>query len=177
VRSFEDYWQEIDRTSRYDSASVIFIKAMLQYALPEATRRGLVKTLFERFVGVDSAIMATELYMTPEQLRTMNRCGMYLGSHGDQHRWLDLLDAADQATEIDGSLAFLAALDAPVCDWVMCYPYGASNASLLDLLKSRGCAIGVTTEPRVADLSRDHPLLLPRLDTNDLPVTSGFVRA
>ena len=35
-----------------------------------------------------------------------------------------------------------------------------------------GCTTAFTLEPRIADLTRDTPLALPRIDTNDLPVTS-----
>jgi hypothetical protein len=50
----------------------------------------------------------------------------------------------------------------------MCYPYGSTNATLLDVLRSRDCAVGLTTQVGIATATND-PLLLPRLDTNDLP--------
>jgi len=55
----------------------------------------------------------------------------------------------------------------------MCYPYGAYNHSLLNLLKDRGCVVGLTTHVGIADLKQDVPLTLPRLDTNDLPKNSN----
>ncbi len=54
-------------------------------------------------------------------------------------------------------------------NWVIGYPYGAYNDSLLRILRQRGCRAGFTTEVRVADIDHDDPLTLPRLDTNDLP--------
>ncbi len=51
----------------------------------------------------------------------------------------------------------------------MCYPYGAYNDGLLDILKDRGCIIALTTEVGVATLGENDALALPRLDTNDLP--------
>jgi Polysaccharide deacetylase len=152
-----------------DTAEVMFIKGVLQRGLPEAMRNELTKNLFDRFVSVDPAVFAAELYMTPDQLRTMIRCGMYVGSHGAQHYWLNCLDPASQASEIDASLDFLRVLGAPTDDLVMCYPDGAYNATLLALLQNRGCAIGLTTEVAVAQPGTDNPLELPRLDTNDLP--------
>ena len=59
---------------------------------------------------------------------------------------------------------------APTNNWVMCYPYGAYNDTLLRLLRDRGCAIGLTIRVAVANPGTDDPLALPRLDTNDLPV-------
>jgi peptidoglycan/xylan/chitin deacetylase (PgdA/CDA1 family) len=169
VRPFAEYWTEMAWPSRMDPAEVIFIKRVLQHGMPEALRNELARKLFERFVSVDPVAFAAELYTTPEQLRTMIRCGMYVGSHSAGHFWLDRLDPASQANEIDVSLDFLRALGAPTNDWVMCYPFGAYNDTLFRLLRNRGCAIGLTSKVAVARLDTDDPLALPRLDTNDLP--------
>ena len=169
LRPFVEYWTELAKPFRLDPPEVIFIKRVLQHGMPEALRNELGRNLFERFVSVDPAAFAAELYMTPEQLRTMIRCGMYVGSHGAGHFWMDRLAPASQATEVDASLDFLRALGAPTNDWVMCYPFGAYNDTLLRLLRDRGCAIGLTTKMAIAQLGIDDPLALPRLDTNDLP--------
>jgi peptidoglycan/xylan/chitin deacetylase (PgdA/CDA1 family) len=169
VRTFAEYWAELAQASRMDPKETIFIKRILQHALPESLRTELANDLFDRIVAVDQAVFAAELYMSPEQLRTMIRCGMYVGSHGAGHYWLDRLDPAAQAAEIDDSLAFLRALGAPTDNWVMCYPYGAHNDGLRKLLKLRGCVVGLTTRVAVAQPGSDDPLALPRLDTNDLP--------
>jgi len=170
LRPFDSYWAEFARPTRLDTAEVIFIKRMLQHALPDAMRNGLAADLFERMVSADATGFASELYVTPSQLREMIDGGMYVGSHGVSHLWLDKLDGPAQVAEIEGSLAFLRSIGAPVDDWVMCYPWGAFNETLLPLLSERGCAAALTVRVAVANLDSDHPLKLPRLDTNDLPV-------
>ena len=60
-------------------------------------------------------------------------------------------------------------MKAPIVDWVMCYPYGAYNQSLIDLLKKSGCALAFTTKVSIAQIDSDNRLEVPRLDTNDLP--------
>ena len=50
----------------------------------------------------------------------------------------------------------------------MCYPYGAYNKNTLKIIKKYGAKLGVTTIPKIASLSKDNLLRLPRLDTNDL---------
>jgi peptidoglycan/xylan/chitin deacetylase (PgdA/CDA1 family) len=172
VRSFESYWRDLACASRFDAAEIVFVKRMLQHGLPDALRNELAANLFERFVAVDPIVLASELYMTCDQLRTMIRCGMYVGSHGARHHWLDRLDSAGQSAEIDASLSFLRALGVSVKNWVMCYPYGAYDEGLLALLKERDCAVGLTTKVAVARPGLDNPLALPRLDTNDLPVVA-----
>lgn len=169
VRPFTEYWNALARASRLDSAEIIFIKRILQHGLPEDLRRELSDLLFAEFVSVDQTAFAHEIYMSEDQLRTMIRCGMYVGSHGAGHYWMDRLDPQRQAEDLDASLRFLNDLGAPTEDWVMCYPYGAHNETLRQILRDRKCAAGVTTEVRVADPAADDPLTLPRLNTNDLP--------
>lgn len=170
LRSFAEYWAELAKPSRLDPAEIVFIKRMLQHGLPKTLRNTLAERLFARFVSVDPAAFAAELYMNADQLKTMIRCGMYVGSHGAEHHWLDRLDPAGQAGEIDASLDFLQSLGAPTEDWIMCYPHGAYNGTLLGLLRDKGCAAGLTTKVAVARPGLDAPLELPRLNTNDLPV-------
>jgi peptidoglycan/xylan/chitin deacetylase (PgdA/CDA1 family) len=102
----------------------------------------------------------------------MIRCGMYVGGHGARHYWPDRLDLASQTAEIDASLDFLRSLGAPTDDWVMCYPYGAYNDTLLALLQARNCAVGLTTKVAIARPGIDAMLELPRIDTNDLPISA-----
>jgi len=165
----EAYWRRVARASRFDPAEVILIKRMLQRELPPALRAELTDALFGRFVTVDERAFAAELYLSTEQLREMVQRGMYVGNHGATHRWLDTLSPREQEDEIDESLALLREIGAATERWVMCYPYGAHNDGLRRLLRARGCVLGLTTEVALADPTRDDPLALPRLDTNDLP--------
>ncbi|MGE5490531.1 MAG: polysaccharide deacetylase family protein [Actinomycetota bacterium] len=155
--------------SRFDPAEVIYIKRMLQVALPEVLRARLAQRLFARFVSSDEKSFAHELYMDEDQVACLVDSGMMVGSHGYNHEWLDALPPEEQAREVDLSLDFMERVGAGRKNWIMCYPYGAWNASLLDILRQRGCALGFTTEVALADPAGHDPLLLPRLDTNDLP--------
>ena len=163
-------WRRHAVASRFDGPEVIFVKRVLQRGLPETVRSELAQRLLEEYVGVDEATLAHELYMEPEQLRCMARLGMDVGGHGAAHVWLDSLARPAQADEIDATLAFLARVHGRTpADWVMCYPFGGYDATTLELLRERGCALGLTTRVDLAhDLGR--PLELPRLDTNDLPM-------
>ena len=165
----DSYFNALAAASRYDTREIIFVKRLLQTALPPAPRKAIVNDLFREFVGVKESDLAGELYMSVDQIRTMVRHGMFVGSHGSEHFWLNSIPPSQQVSEIEDSLAFLALVGAPVTHWVMCYPYGAYNESLLEALRARGCALGLTTAVDVATLSADTALILPRLDTNDLP--------
>jgi peptidoglycan/xylan/chitin deacetylase (PgdA/CDA1 family) len=120
-------------------------------------------------VADDERAFADELYLDLDGVRELLAFGMDLAGHGWDHRRLALLDEAAQRGEIDGSLRLLDAAGAPTDGWAMCFAYGSRDKTSLRLLRERGCAVGLTTEPRVAMLDEDL-LELPRLDTNDLPV-------
>jgi peptidoglycan/xylan/chitin deacetylase (PgdA/CDA1 family) len=170
LESPDVYWERYGKASRFDPAEVIFIKRMLQKGLPTSLRRQITDDLFREFVSADEASFANELYLTTEQLRTMLDAGMAVGSHGYEHLWLDSLAESQQVDEIERSLEFMNTLGVPTQDWVMCYPYGGYNDSLLSVLERLDCAIGLTVESKVADMAQDHRFLLPRLDTNDIPI-------
>jgi len=168
LESNDSYYSKLAKPSRHDPAETVFIKRALQVALPSALRETITTDLFAKYVSSDEAGFAAELYMSTEQLRCLARNGMYIGSHGYHHSWLGHLPPEEQAQEVDRSLGFLAELGVDLEGWIMCYPYGNSNESLLEILKQRRCAVGLTT--RVGIVTNElEPLLLPRLDTNDLP--------
>lgn len=169
INNFDHFYVKHAIPNRYDTAEVVFIKRSLQRELPEEFRRGVIDGLFRKFVTRDEAAFATELYMNPEQLACMRRHGMYIGSHGYDHYWLNTLCKEDQESEIDKSLEFLRSLGCSTEKWAMCYPYGGYNESLIEVVKSRGCRIGLAVEAGIADLQSNNSMTLPRLDTNDLP--------
>jgi peptidoglycan/xylan/chitin deacetylase (PgdA/CDA1 family) len=173
LQASEDYERKLAHAGRFDPAEVILIKRLLQRELPEVLRRRITDSLFREYVTEDEAAFSQELYMGVSDLRAMRDAGMWIGSHGYDHYWLDSLDEQAQEREVDRSLTFLQSLGCDLGDWVIGYPYGAFNDSLLGTLRERGCQAGFTTEVRIADLDRDDPLTLPRLDTNDLPKTGA----
>lgn len=164
----QEYFQKAT-PSRFDTKEVVFIKTILQKELPEKLRNEITNQLFKKYVTSDEKGFSMELYMSIDQLKCMKRNGMFIGSHGYDHYWLNTLDEDAQEREIDISLKFLEKLGCNLNDWVISYPYGAYNDSLLSLLKRKNCAIGLTSKVAIADLERDNLLTLPRLDTNDLP--------
>jgi len=168
-KSYETLWSDLAKPNRFDSGDVIFVKRVLQHALPPIWRKRISDKLFEKYVSTDAQAFADDLYMSSTQLSEMVQSGMYVGNHGYRHLWLGRENYMTQLDEIQKSLDFLMSIGAPVRDWVMCYPYGNCNAETLSILKSQGCLVGLTTNVGVADFQQDALLELPRLDTNDLP--------
>jgi peptidoglycan/xylan/chitin deacetylase (PgdA/CDA1 family) len=169
LRPREDYERELAHPGRFDPADVILIKRLLQRDLPEALRGRITDELFREYVTDDERAFSRELYMSVDDLWDLRARGMWIGSHGYDHYWLDSLDDESQEREVVSSMDFLRALGCDMDRWVVGYPYGAYDERLLDLLRRNGCRAGFTTEVRTADLDADDRLTIPRLDTNDLP--------
>ncbi len=172
LEPFDIYYGRLAVANRFDSKEVIFVKRLLQVALPEALRKKMTTVLFEKAVGMDEAMFSRELYMSIDQIKCMVDCGMHIGSHGYDHYWLSSLSKEKQEFEIAKSIDFIKMIGGDTDNWTIGYPYGDYNDDTIALLKQHGCKMGFTTRVAVADLSNQDPdalLKLPRLDVNDLP--------
>lgn len=176
LESFDSYFNQLAVANRFDPKEVIFIKRLLQVALPEELRRKLTTELFEKSVGMEESMFSRELYMSIDQIKCMVDCGMHIGSHGYDHYWLGSLPKEKQEFEISKSIEFIESVGGDVNNWTIGYPYGNYNDDTIALLKQYGCKMGFTTRVAVADLDEDGEDALykiPRLDVNDLPKDSN----
>ena len=163
------YWTR----SRWDPEPVVYVKRLLQHALPDAIRRPLLDDLFANRVSADERSFADELYMTADEVRQLRARGMSVGAHGDRHLRLSTLGGEEQAREIDGALRVLDAVGAARDRFAYCYANGDHDDRSIALLRARGCLVAFTTRPDLARVTQADALALPRLDTNDLPMEAG----
>lgn len=170
--STDELWNEYAIDGRFDGRDTIFVKRILQTVLPEKLRNQISSDLFENYVGVTEEQLAYELYMTPEQIGTLKRHGMFIGIHGYDHYWLGNLSPEQIRKDISKALEIMDEfIDRK--EWVMNYPYGNFNDDVLSFIKKNGACIGLTTEARVAEIGKDLALQIPRLDCNDFPPKSN----
>jgi len=155
--------------SRYDTADVMYVKNLLQHALNESIRHSICSILFQMYVKKSELDFAEELYLSFNDAKSLVNKGMYVGSHGYSHLWLEKETKESQVSEIDASLKFLKDLGSRTEDWIMCYPYGSYNNDTLAILKDRKCAVGLTTKVGIAKVPKNFALELSRYDTNDFP--------
>ena len=167
----DELYQEYAIANRFDCGDIVFVKRILQTALPEKLRDTISSKLFAKYIDVNEEQLAYELYMTEDQVRTMRRHGMHIGIHGYDHYWLANLTKDELQRDI--SLA-LDTLDEFVDrkKWVMNYPYGNYSDDVIDYIKDKGAVLGLSTKVNVANLDRDNRYALPRLDCNDYPPKS-----
>jgi peptidoglycan/xylan/chitin deacetylase (PgdA/CDA1 family) len=164
-----DFRARLWTANRFDPPDVIYVKRMLQFALPEMLRHRVASQMFREYVSCDEAAFADELYVSVDQLRGMRENGMEIGSHGHAHHWLDSLSVADQARDIDRSLQMLDRIGVAREGFYFCYPFGGYTPDTVALLADRGCGAAFTTRIALATPDANRLLMLPRLDTNDLP--------
>lgn len=161
---------EPTEAGRFDDADTAFVKRTLQQASPE-----YVESLFQSVVSADyQGDIADDLYMTPEQIKVMAANGMHFGVHGWNHVRFSRMTEAEQAADLDASIAFLRGLGVLPERWAMAYPYGAVTDftdETATLAGMRGCKAAFTTVSDTLTISDDRwdAYELPRLDTNDVP--------
>lgn len=169
---YKELFEEYAVANRFDCKEVIFFKRMLQTVLPEEIRGRISSHIFEKSVGISEEVFAREIYLNYDQIKCMNKAGMYIGLHGYDHYWLGNLDKGHMESDIHKALECMASI-VDNSNWVMNYPYGSYNEDVIRFMKRNGCKLGLTTEPRIANLSKDGRFQLPRLDTNDFPPKSS----
>jgi peptidoglycan/xylan/chitin deacetylase (PgdA/CDA1 family) len=163
------YWNTVDKFSRFDNPEVIFFKRMLQRELPEKIRNKITTNIFEEIVNIKESNFVKSLYMTTQDLELVKFKNHGIGSHTYSHRWLSSLNAIEQEKEINISINFLEELGVSINNWMMCYPYGNFNETTINLLKAKGCCLGLTTSVGQAKLTKENSFTLQRFDTNDYP--------
>ncbi len=167
----DELWNQYAKDERFDGKETVFVKRILQTALPENVRTMISSDLFEKYVGVTEKQLAYELYMTHEQIRTLKKHEMFIGVHGYDHYWLGNLTPDAMKSDISRALETMDEfIDRN--QWVMNYPYGDYNDDVLAFIKEKGACLGFTTDVKIANIRTDYFLQLPRLDCNDFPPKS-----
>ncbi len=170
--SNEKLFEKYAVANRFDSKETIFIKRMLQLALPEKLRTEISSKMFEEHVGISEEVFARELYLNYDQMKCMKKNGMFFGLHGYGHYWMNRLSPDELEEDISKALTCMDKLIDSKC-WVMNYPYGSYSDNVIDYVKSRGGVFGLSIDVGVADLQICDPFKLPRLNTNDFPPKSN----
>ena len=170
--SINDYLKQ-KPDSRYDDISTIFVKRLLQRdIIGDSIRRELIHECLRSFSSLTVSEHAKNLYLSVNEMQQMRSDGMYFGSHGLTHRWLNTLSKKEQFSEISKSFIELEKLELIKPDLdpkVMCYPFGAYNQDTINLLTDQKVSYSLTTHVGAATGQPNDPSMhqLKRWDTND----------
>jgi hypothetical protein len=163
------YFNKLAVPFSYDSKEIIFVKRLLQKELEKDLRKVIINKLFNKYVTNDEKSFSDELYMNEDQLKIMINNNMHVGGHGFNHYWLEILTAYEQEIQINLTRKFLKDLGMKTNDWVMAYPFGSYNQSLIEILKRSGCILSFTTHSSLTKLNKKNAFTLERFDTNQFP--------
>jgi peptidoglycan/xylan/chitin deacetylase (PgdA/CDA1 family) len=130
------------------------MKRLLKYEVTPADRDTVLGNIFKSLGGVD-ADLARDVYLGPEECRTLDKAGVEIGAHTVNHLILSSLDATQQRLEIEGSLRDLESwLGHGVASFA--YPYGRTwdyDEETLSILKELGFQSATTAMPGLNDAS------------------------
>jgi len=172
LKDFDFYFNKLAFASRIDTKEVIFIKRLLQVELIKELREKIVDILFVKYTGMSENDFSRELYMSQNQLSELLSFGMHVGNHGHNHFWWNRLTEKEMEDELNLSCDFLRKLGVNMSNWTACYPYGAYDNKSIRMLKEKSCKLALTTENNIANTKKVNRYIMPRLDTNDLPISS-----
>ena len=159
---------------RFDDMKVLNFKRLLQRDLPREVRSQVVSSIFEYYFPGEESTISNQLYMSISELQEMKKAGMLIGNHTESHPWLSRLEIEEALQEVENCERLLIDLDLVTKDEkYIAYPYGDTSTDLCSKLDKLGYKIGYTTQPTHLNRNELNPLMVPRLDTNDLPYNSG----
>ncbi len=166
-----------DEKNRFDDIKVSNFKRLLQRDLPREVRNQVVSSIFEYYFPGEESTISNQLYMSISELQEMKKVGMLIGNHTESHPWLSCLEIEEALREVENCEKLLIDLDLVTIDEkYIAYPYGDITTDLCNELDKRGYQIGYTTQPTYLNRNELNPLMVPRLDTNDLPYNSGELK-
>jgi hypothetical protein len=167
----DDYLKQVS-DDRYNDSATVFVKRLLQRDIVgDINRRDVLYECLKYFAGITPDVIAVDLYLTHDEMKTMHSQGMHFGSHGISHRWLATLSKEEQYIEISTSfceLERLTLLNSSSDPKVMCFPFGSYNMDTLHILNQLNVDYAFTTHVGAASLLNDGSMYrLQRWDTND----------
>lgn len=155
---------------RYDSASDLDIKRLLNYKVPFDLADQVLDDVFETYIGKSSEFART-LYLKPAMIREMAAAGMVFGAHTKNHRVLSRLNYDGQRSQLVASKKLIQNLTGQ-SSVPFCYPYGHKhtyNHETVKILQDIGYSMAFNTSRHLLEFPYDDRYELPRYDTKDLP--------
>ena len=157
------------KKSRFDPPKINFIKRLLQIEISLTHKNFIIKKLFSKFVKMNMKDFCKLIYLNKNDIQKLIKAGMYIGGHGNKHKWFSRISNHEKKNEINSTINFLKIFNIDTKNWTMCYPYGDFDNFTIEYLKSKGCGFGLTCTPKINPKIND-PFKIYRLDTNDIPI-------
>ena len=152
----------------YDDKNTSFIKFILQSNLLGQKKQKVIDFLFKKLVATNKITFSKKLYLSKNEIIVMHKNGMYFGCHGTNHLRLNEISKKQMKFEINNNIKFLKKIGVFNKNWIMCYPHGCYNKSILDFLLKKNCFLGLTTKKGFERPNNFNPLKIKRIDCNEV---------
>lgn len=154
----------LNRKRRHDDVAPANFKEMLNNIAPREVSAAFLSALFKE-LGMSEEEECAKLFMDASQIRTLQDQGFFVETHTHNHYSLEREAAEVLHKDFHAATTALKNIlgKSPT---VMAYPYGRPPTDHATL-GACGVIFGVTAENRAINTG-DHPLLIPRFDTNDV---------
>ena len=166
----DEYISKFKNECIFDNKTTQLIKKILQRDILNPLQRGdICLKIFNKFNNLDLKKYALDFYLNEEEMMLMKELGMYFGSHGLNHLWLEKLGFDEQYLEIKESFEYLKKINLisrndPL---IMCFPFGSYNKNTISILKKLKVDYSLTTKFGSACINSDNSIYeLKRWDTN-----------
>lgn len=153
----------------YDEPEAARVKYLLNVALPLHEREAVLADVFAGALP-DEAAFCAGLYMSAAQVRELEREHGAIGAHSYAHEPLALLEGGDRRRDLERNAAELARVTGRPPKAIS-YPHGSREAvdeGVANAAAAAGFVAGFTME-RAFNRTLEQPLLLARVDVNDVP--------
>jgi len=155
---------------RYSSPAVAQIKFLINYVLPRNIRHTVVDMLFDE-LKISDDLFCKDWYLSIEDMIEMDKEFQCIGSHAWTHDSLGTLSTEEASNELGKSKRFLEE-ELGRSIHALSYPLGNSKAVTkreIELAKKEDYRLAFTMN-RAINTNFDNPLMLSRIDCNDLPI-------
>jgi peptidoglycan/xylan/chitin deacetylase (PgdA/CDA1 family) len=167
--SFNNYYKKFAKKGRYDNAKVNFVKKFLQSLSNTAVQDIILDELYTMYIEINQKDLCEKLYMNQSQIKQLYDLGHHIGCHGFKHiNWTNL-SKKDLSNEIDLSFEYYKSIGVNNSLKSACFPYGNYNVEVVSILKEKKIELAFSTDVNLINVNEDNPLVLSRLNTNDLP--------
>jgi peptidoglycan/xylan/chitin deacetylase (PgdA/CDA1 family) len=161
--------KQVLHTYRWDAPEVAAFKYLLNFRLEESLRDRILDDLFVEYLGNEKAF-ARDLYLSWDEARQMQACGMVIGGHSHSHVALATMDSDRQRADLETCTGMLHERLKPQTFWPFSYPYGKTNSFnplTIEAIHDLGFACAFATE--VGDNRVGQDLFsIRRIDTKDI---------
>ena len=154
-------------TYMWDSLEVARFKVLINHKITAQQRDAVLDALFRDRLG-NEVDFAEGLYLSWQQVRTMQKEGMLVGGHSHTHRPLARLRIEQAIEDLNDCSHILRLNTAAQTLWPFSYPYGKGdtfNDHIIQSLKTMRFDCAFTTMPGVTGQG-DDIFALSRTDTN-----------